>query len=299
MNRIENMNMKLYYIYVYLDPRKPGDFKYGNYNFKYEPIYVGKGKNNRYKKHLYIYNNNNTRFYSKISSIINNGFEPIVEILFYNLSDETHSHTLEKNVIKRIGRIENNGTLTNLTDGGEGISGFKHTDEFKERMSKMTSGENNPNYGKVPSQKTRELISKGNTGLKRDKKIPMSEDQKRKLSETKKRQYENGEIENPMKGKKHTEDSINKMKLNTKPLFGEDNPNYGRIKKEDEKIFDTWIIGDVDGNFYTIDNLSKFCRENGLNATCMRDIYYGTSKHHKKKWIYVEKLTDNVKKKKL
>ena len=42
-----------FYIYVYLDPRKPGNFKYGGYTFKYEPFYVGKGQNYRYKEHLY------------------------------------------------------------------------------------------------------------------------------------------------------------------------------------------------------------------------------------------------------
>jgi len=34
--------MNKYYVYVYLDSRKPGKYKYGEYEFDYEPFYVGK-----------------------------------------------------------------------------------------------------------------------------------------------------------------------------------------------------------------------------------------------------------------
>ena len=47
-----------------------------------------------------------------------------------------------------------------------------------------------------------------------------------------------------------------------------------------------------------IDNLCKFCKENNLNSSCMRDIYYGRQKKHKE-WVKVIKLTDNVKKRSL
>lgn len=40
------------YVYIYLDPRKQGNYKYENYFFDYEPFYVGKGCKNRLYAHL-------------------------------------------------------------------------------------------------------------------------------------------------------------------------------------------------------------------------------------------------------
>ena len=36
-----------FYVYIYLDPRKPGSFMYNNLEFNFEPFYVGKGTKNR------------------------------------------------------------------------------------------------------------------------------------------------------------------------------------------------------------------------------------------------------------
>ena len=35
--------MSIFYVYAYLDPRKPGVFQYKDFRFDYEPFYIGKG----------------------------------------------------------------------------------------------------------------------------------------------------------------------------------------------------------------------------------------------------------------
>ena len=57
----------------------------------------------------------------------------------------------------------------NLTDGGDGISGFKHSEESKTRMSISKTGDKNHMYGKKHSYLSKEKISTnhiGNTNAK-------------------------------------------------------------------------------------------------------------------------------------
>jgi hypothetical protein len=294
--------MDNYVVYCYLDPKKPGIFLFGNLKFDYEPIYIGKGKPNRPQRHLTLYKNNTNRFYSKLQSIIESGITPEYKIIKSNLTEEK-SFEYEKHFIELIGRIENNGTLTNLTDGGEGQSGFKFSNESKLKRSQNFKGVLNPMFGKSHSEETISKISKSKIGEPSNRKDmtfeeiygnDKSTDIKQKMSEKGKERI--GE-KNPMFGKKHKEESIEKMRTNRIQLFGEKNPNYGRKYKESEKTFDTWEITDINGNTLIIDNLTKYCRENQLNPTCMRDVFYGRMKKHKQ-WVKVNKITNNVKQKK-
>ena len=70
----------------------------------------------------------------------------------------------------------------NYTDGGEGSRGFKHSEETKQKLSKMLSGVNNANFGKK-----------------------FSEEHKRKIGESKKGNKN-------FLGKKHTEETKQKMR---------------------------------------------------------------------------------------
>jgi len=54
---------------------------------------------------------------------------------------------------------EHNGY--NMTKGGDGTVGFTHSDEYKARLAKEWSGENNPNYGKKLSAKHKLLMKIG------------------------------------------------------------------------------------------------------------------------------------------
>lgn len=191
------------------------------------PYYIGKGCDYRaWKKHKTI---NTPKDKSKIV------------IMESNLT-ELGALALERFYIRWYGRIDNNtGILRNKTDGGEGISGYKFSDTHKNKIRIAL------------------------TGLKRK---PMSDDQKRFLSEInsgknnpnygKKRpkHSEFMKLNNPFKGKKHTESTINKLAKEYHFI----NPNGEKIK-----IF----------------NLQKFCRENGLNSSLMNSVWRGDRNHHK------------------
>ncbi len=129
--------MDNFYVYVYLDPRKPGSYIYGSYSFEYEPIYVGKGKDGRIFGHLdeaYNFKDTNKFKCNKIRKIkFETGNDPIVIKYFENLTEEK-SFEFEIDMIKTIGK-GNHGPLTNLTDGGSGGVTHNATEEEKLKAS--------------------------------------------------------------------------------------------------------------------------------------------------------------------
>lgn len=145
-----------YYVYVLLDPRKPGTFKYGPWSFEYEPFYVGKGLGGRVYHHLAevlkVRQSSNPHRVGKINKIIREtGDYPKFSIKRSGLS-EYDALILESKLIKQIGRSDmREGPLTNLTDGGEGSCNSKWTRKrrreqsirIKEAISK-TAPENRP-----------------------------------------------------------------------------------------------------------------------------------------------------------
>lgn len=114
-----------------MDPRKPGQFRYRNldYEFPFEPFYVGKGKDTRYKRHLnktQLDSGSNNIKRGKLRHIIDAGHNPLdyVLLMFTGLSSEEACEK-EQLVIAAIGRLTSQtGPLANLTDGGEGMVGY-------------------------------------------------------------------------------------------------------------------------------------------------------------------------------
>lgn len=156
-----------YYVYVFLDPRKPGIYRYNDLIFDFEPYYVGKGNKQRIKKHFFEYHldhDNNKLKTNKIRKIIEAKFNPedFAVKLKTDLVEE-ESLKLEMEIISKIGRKNANlGPLTNLTDGGDGLSGhicknkgkaweeiigIEKAEKYKLEMSRARMGENNPNFG--------------------------------------------------------------------------------------------------------------------------------------------------------
>lgn len=112
-----------YYVYVYLDIRKPGKFKYGEYLFDYEPFYIGRGKEKRYYQHVrHSYSNKKQSLKVRIIRAIRNetGKNPKIIKIKDNITYD-FSLIQENYFIKLIGRRDlEKGPLVNWTDGGEG-----------------------------------------------------------------------------------------------------------------------------------------------------------------------------------
>lgn len=141
-----------YYIYIYLDPEKPGMYSYddGACQFAYEPFYIGKGVNKRLYEHIAEAkrSNKNTHKLNRIRAILVNGGTPIVFKYMKKLS-EPDAHAIEISLITKIGRRDlSTGPLTNMTSGGEGISGFVKTAEHIRKIKIANSGTNSSDYGK-------------------------------------------------------------------------------------------------------------------------------------------------------
>jgi hypothetical protein len=186
-----NISADQFYVYLYLDPRKHGKYRYGEYEFDYEPFYVGKGRSNGYRitNHLweaYNHKDSNSHKCNVIRKIKRDtGQNPITLKYRDNILIEQDSFDLEKDLIKTIGRIDlKTGPLVNKTDGGEGQIGSLRTKRWRRNQSKRMQGKNNPNYnGKGHHKDTGKKISKSKTGKSTALKgKPKSEKHKRNLS---------------------------------------------------------------------------------------------------------------------
>jgi hypothetical protein len=121
-----------FYVYMLCNPLKND-----------EPFYVGKGKDDRCQHHTNEamkenYTDKNHHKIRTIKKILASGFVHTIIKVDVNLTED-QSFELEEFLIPFIGRSDLNlGPLTNMTNGGEGLSG----------LIRDISGENNPNYGK-------------------------------------------------------------------------------------------------------------------------------------------------------
>jgi len=104
--------------------------------------------------------------------------------------------------------------LTNLTIGGEGSIGFKHSLETKQKLSDIARNRSseinnkisNANKGKKASEETRQKMSNSRLGKN-----------------------------NPIFGKGHTKEAREKMSKNQKRLFGKDNHFFNKHHSEEAK----------------------------------------------------------------
>ena len=222
------VNPNRFYTYAYL--RKDGT-----------PYYIGKGTGKRaYQKH----------------NLFNPPPKERIIFLKQNLTEE-EAFKHEIYMIAVFGRKDlRTGILRNKTDGGDGSSGFVHSEESKRKMSEKGkgkfSGKNNPMYGVSLKGENHHFYGKSHTketkikmSEKRKGKKPydMTDESRRKMSEAKKNKPLSKEhIENMSKARRGRK-WWNNGKGNTK--FVRECPGegwaLGRRKKPKQKL----VIFDV------------------------------------------------------
>lgn len=155
--------LKQYYIYTHT---RVGDE---------HPFYVGKGFGNRAYS-----TQSRSQFWKNVAK---DGYR--IEFEFENLSEED-AFQMEKDMIKMYGRRDlGTGCLVNLTGGGEGSSGWVHSEESRKKISKVKKG-NTYMKGKTLSEETKSKMSKAKKGNLSKTGMKTSEETKRKISEAQK-----------------------------------------------------------------------------------------------------------------
>lgn len=119
-----------------------------------KPFYIGKGRGYRSRQHMSPSRRKaDTHKNRVINKALRDGVKVLVEILHEDLS-ESDAFTKEVELIAFYGRRINGGCLTNATDGGEGVSGYRHTNEARAAMAEAKRG-------RRLDQETREKNFKG------------------------------------------------------------------------------------------------------------------------------------------
>lgn len=142
-----------------------------------KPFYIGKGCGYRMGEHFRPSSlAKRSHKNHVINKAIREGDGVSREILFQNLT-ESEAHAKEIELIAFYGRRVNGGCLTNATDGGEGVSGYRPTPETIEKIAakkrgKPLSDEHKKNIsaslvGRTMSVESVDKTSSANRGKKR------------------------------------------------------------------------------------------------------------------------------------
>jgi hypothetical protein len=139
---------------------------------KNEPFYIGIGNKKNFGRAFEFSKDKRNEIWWKIYSKTN----IYVEILYESLT-KTEASLKEQELIKKYGRKDlNEGSLCNMTDGGDGIWNCIRTEKTRKLLSEQKIGSKNPQFGKKQSK---ELIEKRFRNIRGIKK---SDEDKKKQS---------------------------------------------------------------------------------------------------------------------
>jgi len=172
-----------------------------------ECFYVGKGKGRR----AYILRDRNSHHRGIVAKLIRMGFAVEIRIVASGLiEDEAFQVERDRIAFWRSSGVD----ITNVTDGGDGVSGLKMSDESKKKMSDAKKGKPGraTMLGKKHSDETRAKMSAAQKGVKKSpehaakvgarhkgKKVVVSPETAKKISEA-------------HRGRKHTEETKQNMR---------------------------------------------------------------------------------------
>lgn len=265
----------IYYVYIYLDPRTPGLWNAGDFEFHFEPFYVGEGKGHRMFDHLQEKRRSHKT--NVIRSIIADGLSPIIIKLKEHMSKDA-STALETKIIKSLGTRTmidgvKSGPLTNLRLHGKNGS---ISIETREKMSISKKG-------KTFSDEHKRKLSDARKGrsYNRSKTGPLSELHKKKLSESnlgKKRSAEQKQNMSAAQIGRELSD-LHRKKI-SESCKGRSSPN---TKK--------WKITFDSGESIVVTNLLGWCKERNIIVSSLKNtMRYGTFY----KGMKVERIKDEV-----
>ena len=133
---------KVFYVYEHLR------------NDTNKTFYVGKGKVGNSRSNC---KQNRNQYWHNIVNKSGYTVHKIAEGLTEELS--------LKKEIDRIKELRELGIkLCNMTDGGEGVSGYKHSEETLSKLREAQSGENHPMYNKKHTEESRANMSRAQSG---------------------------------------------------------------------------------------------------------------------------------------
>lgn len=247
---MENTDKKLFYVYVLLDPTKPGVFEYGfgcnTLRFNYAPFYIGKGCGNRIKASTYIRKKDHSNPHKKatLQAIKAKGLS-VITLKLIETTDEELVYAVEEEAISIVGRIlSNNGPLTNISTGGDGgTSGVRRPPEVIARIRAAQAGV--PRGPMDPETKLK--ISASSVGR------TLSEQHKQRIGARHK-----GKIITQEARDKISEAHTGKLITSTHALF----------TKVSAYKYRYTIIG-PDLTEYVTYTLKYFAQEHGLDDTCL------------------------------